>query len=122
MACQFRIYYKIFLKQLRSKEIGAVGPTTRHAARMEAYAKAERRRESKGQWRHGGGGKPADGGKGGTGGGKPADGGKGGGTLACGGKGGGTPADGGEPACGTPSLVTSLRSCGHCQLWTTGGN
>ena len=47
MAFQFRIYYKIFLKQFRSKEIGAVEPTTRHATRMEAqaYATAERRRQ-----------------------------------------------------------------------------
>ena len=47
MAFQFRIYYNIFLKQFRSKEIGAVEPTTRHATRMEAqaYATAERRRQ-----------------------------------------------------------------------------
>ena len=47
MAFQFRIYYKIFLKQFRSKEIGAVEPTTRHALHMEAqaYATAERRRQ-----------------------------------------------------------------------------
>ena len=62
MAFQFRIYYKIFLKQSRSKEIGAVEPTTRHALHMEAHGK-------------------------GAYGGKPADGGKGGGKLACGGAG-----------------------------------
>ena len=47
MAFQFRIYYKIFLKQFGSKEIGAVEPTTRHALHMEAqaYATAERRRQ-----------------------------------------------------------------------------
>ena len=47
MAFQFRIYYKIFLKQFRSKEIGAVEPTTRQAVHMEAqaYATAERRRQ-----------------------------------------------------------------------------
>ena len=47
MAFQFRIYYNICLKQFRSKEIGAVEPTTRHATRMEAqaYATAERRRQ-----------------------------------------------------------------------------
>ena len=48
MAFQFRIYYNIFLKQFRSKEIGAVEPTTRYAGRMVAwfsYATAERRRQ-----------------------------------------------------------------------------
>ena len=48
MAFQFRIYYKIFLKQFRSKEIGAVEPTTRHALHMEAHGKGAY------------GGKPAD--------------------------------------------------------------
>ena len=110
MAFQFRIYYKIFLKQFRSKEIGAVEPTTRYAARMEAqayaYATAERRRqaefgEGKGQGKRAYSGKPADGGKGGgkgAYGGQPAYGGKGAytGTPAVGGKGDGEPADGGK--------------------------
>ena len=90
------------MKQFRSKEIGAVEPTTRYAERQarEGWAAAERRRqeefgEGKGQGKRTylgkGGGKLADGGKGAYGG-KPADGGKG----AYGGK----PADGGKGAYG----------------------
>ena len=114
---------QIFLKQFRSKEIGAVEPTTRYAARMEAqayaYATAERRRqaefgEGKGQGKRAYSGKPADGGKGGgkgAYGGQPAYGGKGAykgkpaDEPAVGGKGDGEPADGGKGDGGKGSRV-----------------
>ena len=102
MAFQFRIYYKIFLKQFRSKEIGAVEPTTRHVAKLEkqrgAYATAERRRQAIFGETYPG--KPAGGGKGDgkAYGGNPAYGGKGAykGKPAVSGEGDGEPADGGK--------------------------